>query len=54
MKKELQEYRKKPPATPKKASVDPTVGMRTPIQPIVNANGKTWTAMTNAIISALI
>jgi hypothetical protein len=54
MKKELQKYRKKPPATPKKASADPAVGMRTPNQPLVNANGKTCTAMTNAIISALI
>ena len=54
MKKVLQKYAKKLPATPKKASGDPVVGMRTPIQPLVNANGTTWMAMTNAIISALI
>jgi hypothetical protein len=54
MKKVLQKYAKKPPATPKKASGDPVVGTRTPIQPLVNANGTTWMAMTNAIISALI
>ena len=54
MKKVLQKYRKKPPATSKKASADPVVGTRTPIQPLVNANGATWTVMTNAIISALI